>query len=57
MKWTAKRVKYRHEHRIAVYFEKNKELILRIKEAGRCTLELHTWRLASAGYGRKPQAV
>ena len=32
MKWTAKMVTYRQESRIAVFFEKSKELIARIKK-------------------------
>ncbi len=47
MEWQAKIVKYRHESRIAVYFEKSKELIARIKklEDARWSYSLGVWHL------------
>ncbi len=45
MKWTAKLVKYRHESRIAVFFEKSKELIARIEKLddARWSYSLGAW--------------
>ena len=47
MEWTAKIVKYKQESRIAVYFEKNKDLIVRIKklEDARWSYTLGAWHL------------
>ena len=50
MEWQAKIVKYRHESRIAVYFEKSKELIARIKK-----LEDARWSYTE--YGSKQKTV
>lgn len=47
MKWTAKTIKHRGESRIAVYFEKNADLIARIKqvEGSRWSQTLMAWHL------------
>lgn len=47
MQWTSKLVKHRGETRIAVYFDKNKELIARIKqlEGARFSYTLMAWHL------------
>ena len=47
MIWTAKRIKHRGENRIAVYFEKNTELIARIKkiEGARWSQTLLAWHI------------
>lgn len=47
MKWEAKIVRHRGESRIAVYFEKNQELIDRIKkiEGSRWSQQLRVWHL------------
>ncbi len=55
MKWTAKLVKYRHESRIAVFFEKSKELIARIKKLddARWSYSLGAWHLPNNEENRK----
>lgn len=55
MEWQAKIVKYRHESRIAVYFEKSKELIARIKklEDARWSYSLGVWHLPNTEANRK----
>lgn len=55
MKWQAKIVKYRNESRIAVYFEKKKELIARIKklEDARWSYSLGAWHLPNNEENRK----
>ena len=47
MIWTAKLITHRGEHRIAVFFEKNTELIARIKtlEGSRWSQQLKAWHL------------
>ena len=47
MKWIAKLIKYKHESRIAVYFEKSRELIARIKilDDARWSPSLSAWHL------------
>lgn len=55
MEWKAKLVKYRHETRIAVYFEKSKELIARIKKLddSRWSYSLGAWHLPNNEENRK----
>jgi len=47
MKWTAKTIKHHGESRVAVYFEKNADLIARIKqiEGARWSQTLMAWHL------------
>ncbi len=47
MEWTAKLVKYKNKDRIAVYFEKKKDLIIRIKklEDAQWSYSLGAWHL------------
>lgn len=55
MEWTAKIVKYKNESRIAVYFEKNKDLIVRIKKLqdARWSYNLGAWHLPNNEENRK----
>jgi integrase/recombinase XerD len=55
MEWKAKIVKYRHESRIAVYFEKQRDLIQRIKklEDARWSYTLGAWHLPNTEENRK----
>ena len=55
MEWNAKIVRYRIESRIAVYFEKNKEVILRIKklEDARWSYSLSAWHLPNTKENRQ----
>ena len=55
MEWKSKIVKYRHENRIAVYFEKRKDLIERIKklEDARWSYSLGAWHLPNTEENRK----
>jgi integrase/recombinase XerD len=55
MEWKARIVKYKHESRIAVYFEKRKELIARIKKLGdaRWSYMLGAWHLPNTAENRK----
>lgn len=55
MEWKAKLVTYRQESRIAVYFEKSKELIARIKklEDARWSYTLGAWHLPNTAENRK----
>ncbi|MBK9329425.1 MAG: site-specific integrase [Sphingobacteriales bacterium] len=55
MEWKARIVKYKHENRIAVYFEKRKELIARIKklEDARWSYTLGAWHLPNTAENRK----
>jgi integrase/recombinase XerD len=55
MEWNAKIVRYRNESRIAVYFEKNKEVILRIKklEDARWSYSLSAWHLPNTKENRQ----
>ena len=55
MKWTAKMVTYRQESRIAVFFEKSKELIARIKKLNdaRWSYSLGAWHLPNNEENRK----
>ena len=54
MKWTAKTIKHRGESRIAVYFEKNADLIARIKqvEGSRWSQTLMAWHLPNTEENR-----
>ena len=47
MIWTAKIIKHKNDNRIAVYFEKNTELIARIKqiEGARWSQSLLAWHI------------
>lgn len=47
MKWEAKLIKHRGESRIGIYFEKNIELITRIKllQGSRWSQSLKAWHL------------
>ncbi|MFN8238805.1 MAG: site-specific tyrosine recombinase/integron integrase [Chitinophagales bacterium] len=55
MEWSAKLVKYRQESRIAVYFEKNKEMITRIKKLddARWSYSLGAWHVPNNEENRK----
>ncbi|MEO5775835.1 MAG: site-specific integrase [Flavobacterium sp.] len=55
MKWSAKGIKYKGENRIAVYFEKNNDLIDRIKklDGSRWSQSLQVWHLPDTEYYRK----
>ena len=54
MKWEAKTVKHKGESRIAVYFEKNAELIERIKaiEGSRWSMQMRAWHLPDTDENR-----
>jgi len=54
MKWEAKTVKHKGERRIAVYFEKNAELIERIKaiEGSRWSMQMRAWHLPDTDENR-----
>ena len=47
MEWTAKTIRHKGEQRIAVYFEKNADLITRIKKlaGSRWSQSLKVWHL------------
>jgi integrase/recombinase XerD len=55
MQWTSKLVKHRGETRIAVYFDKNKEFIARIKqlEGARFSYTLMAWHLPDTDHYRE----
>ncbi len=55
MEWSAKRVRYKEQERIAVYFEKNPELILRIKKLkdARWSYSLGAWHVPDNEENRK----
>lgn len=63
MQWTAKLIKHRSENRIAVFFEKNAELIARIKQinGARWSRELVAWHVPDTQENRLrfklPQAI
>ncbi|SDY22049.1 hypothetical protein SAMN05444397_10180 [Flavobacterium aquidurense] len=50
MTWKAKMIIHKKEKRIAVYFEKNAELIARKKKAYRFSVESNFGSLASPGH-------
>lgn len=54
MKWNAKTVKHKGESRIAVYFEKDDELISRIKaiEGSRWSMQMRAWHLPDTDENR-----
>ncbi len=55
MRWTAKPIKYKGENRIAVYFEKNADLIARIKQldGARWSQSLVAWHLPDTEENRE----
>ncbi|MFV8323304.1 hypothetical protein [Flavobacterium sp. LB3P21] len=53
MTWTAKLIKHNNENRIAVYFEKDVDLIARIKQVDGARWSQKKNRLAHSGYNRK----
>ena len=54
MKWEAKPVKHKGEHRIAVYFEKDAELIERIKaiEGSKWSMQMRAWHIPDTDENR-----
>ena len=54
MQWEAKLIKHRNEKRIAVYFEKNADLIVRIKqlEDAKWSQTLKVWHLPDTDENR-----
>ena len=54
MKWNAKTLKHKGESRIAVFFEKDDELISRIKaiEGSRWSMQMRAWHLPDTDENR-----